>query len=238
MYFLAYIWFPDFYFLSDGGWEGVRIIFLVDIVLGPILTLIIYKPGKKGLLFDLIIIGLVQAICLTIGTKIVYDRRPAVLLYADRAFFTISYDFYKSQNIDTSFIEKYGSIIPLELFANTPEDPSEKLAYMRTLNQTNETLRTRTDNYVPLNSNFSRILDNSTTASKEYFISKGYVEEINAWFKNQPEANPTNVFFIPLISTYKQFYIGMNKSTGYLYSTPLKIKPSFYDEISNKQEHQ
>ncbi len=60
-YVLLFIWFPDFFYESDGGWEGMRIVIGVDLVMGPLLTFSVYKPGKPGLKFDLTVIGLVQA---------------------------------------------------------------------------------------------------------------------------------------------------------------------------------
>ena len=36
----------------------------VDVTLGPLITLIIFKPGKKGLLFDLVVIGMMQSAAL------------------------------------------------------------------------------------------------------------------------------------------------------------------------------
>ncbi|MCG6936115.1 MAG: hypothetical protein LJE73_09510, partial [Proteobacteria bacterium] len=50
---LAYIilikWYPVPFFYTDGGWQGVRIVAAVDLVLGPLLTLLVYKHGKPGL---------------------------------------------------------------------------------------------------------------------------------------------------------------------------------------------
>ena len=56
-------WFPGILFNIDGGWTGLRIIIGVDLVLGPLLTLVVFKAGKPGLKFDLACIGLFQAAC-------------------------------------------------------------------------------------------------------------------------------------------------------------------------------
>ena len=64
-YLIVLHWYPLPYFHTDGGWRGIRIIAGVDLVLGPLLTLIVFKPGKPGLKFDLTLIGLAQAVALT-----------------------------------------------------------------------------------------------------------------------------------------------------------------------------
>ena len=52
-YLVVFVWYPGFFFETDGGWEGIRIIAAVDLVVGPLLTLIVFKAGKPGLRFDL-----------------------------------------------------------------------------------------------------------------------------------------------------------------------------------------
>ena len=53
-------WYPPPYFRFDGGWQVLRLVAVVDVVLGPLLTLVVYRRGKKGLAIDLSIIGGVQ----------------------------------------------------------------------------------------------------------------------------------------------------------------------------------
>ena len=66
-YLVLVIWYPEFFFAIDGGWEGMRIIIGVDLILGPTLTLIVFRAGKPGLALDLTLIGLFQSICLMAG---------------------------------------------------------------------------------------------------------------------------------------------------------------------------
>jgi hypothetical protein len=63
-YLVLMVWYPEFFYSIDGGWEGMRIIIGVDLVLGPVLTLIVFRAGKPGLKMDLTLIGLFQGICL------------------------------------------------------------------------------------------------------------------------------------------------------------------------------
>ena len=85
-YLVLFQWYPDMFFTTDGGWQGIRIIILVDMVLGPLLTLIVFKPGKPGLKFDLTCIGVFQLVCLAAGTYLVYNERPLAMVYVDGQF--------------------------------------------------------------------------------------------------------------------------------------------------------
>ena len=80
-YLIIFHWFPDFYFHFDGGSRAILTIFFVDVVLGPSLTLIIFKQGKKGLKFDVAVILLMQLSALVWGVKTVYSERPGATVF-------------------------------------------------------------------------------------------------------------------------------------------------------------
>ena len=42
---LWFVWYPAPYFAIDGGWTVFQILGGVHVVLGPLLTLILFKPG-------------------------------------------------------------------------------------------------------------------------------------------------------------------------------------------------
>jgi hypothetical protein len=68
---------------------GVTHIFLmllaIDVILGPILGLLVYKEGKKTLKFDLGVIITIQIVALCYGIYSIEQGRPAWLVfYADR----------------------------------------------------------------------------------------------------------------------------------------------------------
>ena len=80
-YLIVFQWYPSFYFEMDGGLRAITTIFFVDIVLGPGLTLLVFKPGKKSLKFDMTAIIVFQLIALSWGIKSVYEDRPALTVF-------------------------------------------------------------------------------------------------------------------------------------------------------------
>lgn len=87
-YLLRYHFYPNFYFSMNGGIQGFLLMFYVDVVLGPLLTFMVYNrpPAKsKGkLYFDFICIAIIQFSALCYGAHTVYKERPAlVILYND-----------------------------------------------------------------------------------------------------------------------------------------------------------
>lgn len=84
---------------------GVTQIFLlivsVDIILGALLTFIVYKKGKKTLIFDLTVIALLQLGALIYGLYKVYEGRPAWIVYSVDRF-----DLVRANEIDVRQIDK------------------------------------------------------------------------------------------------------------------------------------
>ncbi len=90
-YLIIFHWYPDFYFWLDGGIRAIATVFFVDVVLGPGLTLLVFKPGKKSLKFDMTVILVVQFMALSWGIYKVYTERPATSVYYQGKFTCISY---------------------------------------------------------------------------------------------------------------------------------------------------
>lgn len=80
-YLIVFHWYPDFYFFLDGGNRAIATIFFVDVVLGPGLTLLVFKPGKKHLKFDMTMVLLVQFSALVWGVNNVYTERSATSVF-------------------------------------------------------------------------------------------------------------------------------------------------------------
>jgi hypothetical protein len=97
-YLVVKIWYPGFFFYTDGGWQGLRLLLGVDLVLGPLLTLIVFRAGKPGLRFDLSMIGITQATCLLIGAWIVHGQRPIAIAYVDGAFYSVCAESFVEVN--------------------------------------------------------------------------------------------------------------------------------------------
>ena len=83
MYFL---WYPSEYFTLMGGKKLIMVLASVDVFLGPLLTLCIFKGGKKGLKFDLICIGLVQLAALSYGIYVMFQARPVFTVFNKNQF--------------------------------------------------------------------------------------------------------------------------------------------------------
>lgn len=77
------VWYPDPYREISGGRELFLILVLVDVVLGPLITLAIFNRAKpwRVLARDLMIVGLIQLSALGYGMWTVFQARPVHLVF-------------------------------------------------------------------------------------------------------------------------------------------------------------
>lgn len=119
-------WFPGFLFATDGGWQGTRIVIAVDLVLGPLLTLVVFKPGKPGLRFDLTVIALLQAAGIAGGVAVIHSERPIAIVHADGHFYSMSRDDYRDYGVEVPELSGFDAQHPPWIHVALPEDVSER----------------------------------------------------------------------------------------------------------------
>ncbi|HEY6598026.1 MAG TPA: hypothetical protein VIZ30_01880 [Pseudomonadales bacterium] len=125
-YLVVKVWYPDFFFETDGGWQGLRLLLGVDLVLGPLLTLIVYRAGKPGLRFDLTAIGVIQATCLAAGIWIVHGERPLAMVYSDGSFYSVTAQSFKEVNAPVPDLDAFPGPYPKWVSVKLPEDLEEQ----------------------------------------------------------------------------------------------------------------
>jgi hypothetical protein len=83
MYFL---WYPTPYFQAMGGDGLLMLVVGVDVVLGPLITLIIFNTKKKSLKFDLMCIAILQMVALAYGVSTMFQARPVYTVFNNNRF--------------------------------------------------------------------------------------------------------------------------------------------------------
>ena len=122
LYFILTQWYPEPLFSNDGGWYVIRIIAGVDLVLGPLLTLIVLKAGKPGLKFDLTIIALVQFVALSWGVWTTYNERPAAIIYTLDYFTPVPAYELAEQGMTADKLKQFGDKWPIIIYIDIPKE--------------------------------------------------------------------------------------------------------------------
>jgi hypothetical protein len=80
------VWYGLTLFRAMGGAGLALILIGVHLVVGPALTLLVFRSGKRGLKFDLAAIGLLQLAALLYGCYIIALARPAFIVFVKDQF--------------------------------------------------------------------------------------------------------------------------------------------------------
>lgn len=144
------VWYPGILFRIDGGWTGLQIIIAVDLVLGPLLTLVVFRAGKPGLKFDLSVIATLQIVCLAAGLWIVYSERPLALVLAYDTIYSVTADEFEDYERDVAVLESMPGPYPKLLYTELPaNDVSAEIAAIRS-QFIGDPLFIQTERYAPI----------------------------------------------------------------------------------------
>jgi hypothetical protein len=98
---MLFFFYPSPYFVAVGGKDLLMILICVDVVLGPLITLIIFNPKKKSLKWDLTAIGVMQVAALIYGAYTMFEARPVYTVFAKDKFVVLT-----ANNIDPKLLAK------------------------------------------------------------------------------------------------------------------------------------
>lgn len=82
-------WYPGILFDTGNGWKAIGIIAGIDLILGPLLTFIVFNNNKNSLKLDLSIIAIIQVAALIYGCWTIHSSRPVAIAFAHKSFITI-----------------------------------------------------------------------------------------------------------------------------------------------------
>ncbi len=221
---IVFVWYPQPYFAADGGWQGIRLIAGVDLVLGPLLTLVVFKAGKPGLRFDLTLIGLAQAAALAVGIYLVHDQRTAMVVYADGAFYSLNSQQIHDAGERAATLQRAASRAPAFAYVQLPEDKKAALDVKMRIFKDGRPLYLRGELYEPLD-----------TRALPAVIARG--ADVQALTQAHPEEQavltrfldkqkqPAEAFvFVPLYCRYDDVLLVLDKRDGRIVDA-LDIQP-------------
>lgn len=207
------IWYPWPYFETENAPKILRILVGVDVVLGPLLTLIIFKPGKPGLKFDLAMIAFVQFAALAYGASVLFEGRPGYIAFAVDRFTVIP-----ARDIDDSnlpYPELRAGILkrPNLVYVRRPSDPEERSRLLEEFFQGGPDLDARPEFYEPYAEHTRDVLDKAHPVSALYGDSddKRTLIEQFAW---KHDLKVDAIRYLPLIGKDRDMAMIVEHGSG------------------------
>jgi len=197
-------WYPGFLFRYDGGIDGMEILTCVDIVIGPLLTLCVYKVGKKSLVFDLTCIVILQISCLSYGMWAVNTSRPVAIVFASGSYATTSRHGYEAEKqvIDhIQILQQYPW--PVSLAVDLPDDSENAINDI--WKAMGSAIQYNADNYVLYEKKLSSLARYAHTADD----IKGSPQAMRDYQAQHPDLR-----FFPMTTSLYDGYVAVDMTSG------------------------
>jgi len=209
------LWYPPPYFDLMGGPMLVVLIVGCDVVLGPLITLIIFKSGKKGLKFDLSVIALAQVTALSYGLFTMFEARPVFTVFAVDRFEVVTPTDFKPGSLDKASSPEYASFPltgPRVVGARMPTDAATKEKLM--FGELGGDLAALPRFYVPYDTVASDVARRAKPIAMLEQRNPGIRERIDKSLdKSTP---PDRLGYVPITGTFTEMAVLVDTMTGHI----------------------
>ncbi len=211
---MLWVWYPAPYFEINGGWQVLRILAGVDVVLGPLLTLIVFKPGKPSLKFDMSCIVLMQLAALIYGGTIIYQQRPAFVVFGTDRFTTVTAAEVEFDKLKHSELQRVAGIGPLLAQARPPDDPKlrQELLFAVVM-EGQKDLEFRAELYEPYQPDLEKLRSRSLDLDQIAALD-GEAKAAIAAFAAQHGGRLQDYLYLPLKGKNKDIIMALSSQEG------------------------
>ncbi len=209
-------WFPEPFLGATNFKEIALILIAIDLILGPLLTFVVFNPGKKGLRLDLSIIVSIQIMGLSYGLYMLFLTHPVYITYHENSFNIITAKQARPDKATNLVFQVSKLSSPTITFLNIPTEDIKNKLFNDMMNGDAE-IEARADYYEPYTDHLDEILANSIEAAK--IFSEENIDDASKDFLEK-HSHIDNFAFIPLVngSSYNGIIV-LNKDTGKIVST-------------------
>jgi hypothetical protein len=213
--FMLTVWYPGPFFNAVGGGGLILIMMGVDVAIGPLLTLIVFKAGKKRLRMDLTVIGVLQLAAFVYGVSVIFAARPAYVAFVVDRFELVRAADLDPEDIKHAKVERFRSL-PLfrpEVIAVTrPTDPDERLKSLDLALQGKE-LHARPEHYTGYESQKEQVRLKLQPLKRLKELNPAQSAEIDRAIRDTGR-NEDSMGFLPLRGREKDLSVIVDKATG------------------------
>ncbi len=222
-----YFWYPADILNITHYKDIAFLIISIDLVLGPLLTFVVFAPKKKGLRFDFAVIAAIQLSALSYGVNALYQAHPLFITYNHGGFNLVHANEVTPADakLDQFRVSKLSS--PRLAFAKMPDDPKLQSEIMMGVDLKGEPdIDKRAEYYEPYEKHMDTILK-SALDSVKLFDEKNLTKPTKAFLKKHGKDKDAYAY-LPLKGASGDAIIVLDKKTAKMISTidtdPWKFK--------------
>jgi len=212
------LWYPPPFFWIDGGIQIVLLAAGVDIGLGPLLTVVVYRPRRPRLWLTLAAIGLIQAAGLGWGLHTLYSQRPvlaAFVGYPENRFFPVTTEEVAKGPRSLDELRALSTSRPPLVYVDLPGDHKQHVSeIMRAKNEGGSVLR-ETALYRPIAGKGLEDVIAASRSRKTYAGEPAYQRDIDR-FVAAHGGNAKAFALIPLYGRFGRGLLALSRADGHL----------------------
>lgn len=210
---IFFYWYPKPFFEANGASTVLRILVGVDLILGPLLTLALYKKGKKNLFFDMSVIAAIQLAALVYGTSVIYQGRPYYLVFAVDRFEIVGKDEIDATKIKYPELKIKPNKGPIMVFTDLPEDPKERENLFYEFVAGAPDIERRPKYYQPYLPNLEKVFSRAKSLDILVQDNEKNKEKIDIFLKKY-SASKENLIYYPLVGRNNSLVLVLDKTSG------------------------
>ena len=211
---IFFFWYPRPYFEANGAWTVLRVLVMVDLVLGPLLTLVLFKRGKKGLVLDMCFIAAIQLTALIYGVHVIYGERPYYLAFAVDRFEVIGKVEIDANKIKYPELKIKPNKGPILVYADFPIDKEEREKFLfETVIEGKPDLERRPEYYHPYLLNKDKVLQKAKPLSNLIQEEASKQENVDKFLKRHSGIQE-NYLYLPLVGKNNDLALVLDRDSG------------------------
>lgn len=210
------VWYPGSLALASGVRDIFLLLLLVDIVLGPVVTLLIFNPAKKELKRDLAVVAVMQFAALFYGLHTVYVARPVYVVFSVDRFDLVNANDFTEQKLEMAKDSRYARLPKLGpdlIAAKQPDDAEERKALLFASLSGGDDLQHMLQYYVSYTELKTDVISKLRPLEELKNFNKNDVHKIEALLDKYKQSN-TDVGYFPLRGRAKDLVVIVNRSNG------------------------
>ena len=209
------VWYPGPLALASGVRDIFLLLLLIDVILGPVITFIVFNPQKKELKRDLVMVVMVQVVALLYGLHAVYVARPVYVVFSvDRFDMVFANDLTddklaKATNTDYQSLPLLG---PKTIAARQPNDTKARNELLFSAISGGDDLSQLPQYYESYSAHQEDVAKrvNDLALLKKFNADSAAVEALRSKYS----AKKINAGYLPLRGKTKDLSVVLDRNTG------------------------
>lgn len=210
------VWYPYPLAQASGVTDIFLLVLVVDISLGPLITLFVFDLKKPELRRDLLIVGLIQLAALLYGIYTVYVARPAYVVFAGDRFdlvFANDLDEKKRSEARLPEFRRVPMFGPETIAAPMPTDPQERTTLMFESVNGGPDLYQLPKFYRPYADAKTSIVRHAQALEQLKAFNKERIAEVDS-LSSKYRVKKADVGFVPLKGKIQDLSVVIDRTTG------------------------